>query len=51
MVVHNSNSLKDSVIYWVLRVASRSSGSGGKHSVSNLANLYLVDVNKVISFV
>ena len=38
--------LKDSVIYWRLRADATS--DGGKFSLSNLANLYLVDVNKVI---
>ena len=36
--------LKDSVIYWRLRAGT----NGGKFSLSNLANLYLVDVNKVL---
>ena len=39
--------LKDSVIYWRLR-AGASTSNGGKFSLSNLANLYLVDVNKVL---
>ena len=38
--------LKDSVIYWRLRAGA--STNGGKFSLSNLANLYLVDVNKVL---
>ena len=38
--------LKDSVIYWRLRAGATS--NGGKFSLSNLANLYLVDVNKVL---
>jgi len=35
---------KDSVIYWRLRADATS--NGGQFSLSNLANLYLVDVNK-----
>ena len=38
--------LKDSVIFWKLR-ADATTVNGGKFSLSNLANLYLVDVNKV----
>ena len=38
--------LKDSVIYWRLRAGATS--NGGKFSLSNLAHLYLVDVNKVL---
>ena len=38
--------LKDSVIYWRLRADATS--NGGKFSLSNLANIYLVDVNKVL---
>ena len=40
--------LKDSVIYWRMRADATTSNSG-KFSLSNLANLYLVDVNKVIA--
>ena len=41
-------SLKDSVIYWKLRAEAI---SDGKFSISNMANIYLVDVNKVMLFV
>ena len=41
-------SLKDSVIYWKLRAGAI---SDGKFSISNMANIYLVDVNKVMLFV
>ena len=39
--------LQDSVIYWRLQVDA-TSAIGSKFSLSNIANLYLVDVNKVV---
>ena len=44
--ISKQSELKDSVIYWRLRVDATS--NSGKFSLSNLANLYLVDVNKVL---
>ena len=39
--------VQDSVIYWRLQ-ADATSAIGTKFSLSNIANLYLVDVNKVV---
>ena len=41
--------LKDSVIYWRVQ-ADATNATDSKSSLSNLVNLYLVDVNKVINF-
>ena len=41
--------LKDSVIYWRMQ-ADATNATDSKSSLSNLVNLYLVDVNKVINF-
>ena len=41
--------LKDSVIYWRLRAEATSKGADGKYSLSNIASVYLVNVNKVLT--
>ena len=41
--------LKDSVIYWRLRAEATNKGADGKYSLSNIATVYLVNVNKVLT--
>ena len=37
------------MIYWRLRAEATSKGADGKYSLSNIASVYLVNVNKVLT--
>jgi len=46
IIVKMNDFPKDSVIYWRLRAEATSKGADGKYSLSNIASVYLVNVNK-----